>query len=173
MTINPDNRKPEELDDAAKVLAFALKRRVETEIPYQPSDWTAQCQAKCRKTGLQCPHRCRCQIPNTIGGNAVMDSDWFDVRGRDVRLCETHYRSFNLRAKQLLSLPLIDGGHLSPYNRHGYGSIVIAQDRIDWNRPVRIPKAWGVVGTKGNVPIGYFKLPRYEPAKKPATERNE
>lgn len=137
-------------------------------IPYIPTDWTAQCEAKCRKTGARCPHSCRAQIPNTIAIHPVLDANYHNVAGRPVNICYGHYCSWNARAKRLLTLPLIDGGHLSPYNQHGYGSIVIAQDRIDFAKPrIKIPPAWGVIGSDGNVPAGLLeRLPKYELATK-------
>lgn len=133
-------------------------------IPYYPTDWHAQCEAKCRKTGARCPHTCRAQIPNTIAAHAVMDEKYHTVAGRPVNLCQGHYMSFNARAKQLLTLALIDGGHLSPYNEHGFGSIIVAQDRIDFKSGcrVKIPPAWGVIGATGNVPAGILeRLPKF------------
>jgi len=59
-------------------------------------------------------------------------------------------------------LPLIDGGHLCPYNRHGYGAIVIRQDRFNFEDPASItstiPPAWGWISWEGNVPEGLLKL---------------
>jgi len=133
-------------------------------IPYYPTDCTAQCDAKCRKTGKRCPNRCRCQIPNTISSHCIMDAKWFRVAGRPVNLCVGHDRSFHVRAKRLLTLALVDGGHLSPYNPYGYGSVVIGQDRIDFkvsDFKIKIPKAWGVIGAEGKVPEGLLeRLPK-------------
>jgi hypothetical protein len=133
-------------------------------IPYYPTDWHAQCEAKCRKTGARCPHTCRARIPNTIAAHAVMDEKYHMVAGRPANLCQGHYMSFNARAKRLLALALIDGGHLSPYNEHGAGSIIVAQDRIDFKSGCRakIPPAWGVIGSVGNVPAGLLdRLPKF------------
>lgn len=118
------------------------------------TDWTAQCEAKCRKTGERCPHRCTSQFSNTLANYPVCDGNQFTIHGRPVRLCEGHSMSFIARKKRLLTLPLIDGGHLSPWNASGYGSIVVRCDRIDFTKtdPVKIPKAWGAVGAEGNVP---------------------
>ena len=133
-------------------------------IPYYPTDWRARCDAKCRKTGARCPHTCRAQIPNTIAGHFTMDKDHFHVAGRPVNLCDSHSRSWRVRAKQLLSLPLTDGGHLSPYNNYGCGSVVISQDRIAFGDPkftMKIPKEWGVIGSEGRVPEGLLeRLPK-------------
>ena len=132
-------------------------------IPYYPTDWSAQCEALCRKTGKQCPHRCASQIPTSIAGHMVMDADYFQVAGRPVRLCVGHSRSFDARAKRLLALPLIDGGNLSPYNEHGYGSVVVAEDRVDFkNGKVTIPEKWGAIGMAGKVPEKFHKLPKHE-----------
>jgi len=136
-------------------------------IHYYPTDWNARCEAKCRKTGKQCPHRCTSQISNTIAGHMVMDADYFQVIGRPARLCDGHHRSFTVRARRLLSLPLIDGGHLSPYNEYGYGSVVVAQDRVDFkNGKVTIPAKWGVIGMAGKVPEKFHALPKHEIPKK-------
>lgn len=131
---------------------------------YWPTDWDSPCEAKCRKTGKRCPHRCTTQIPNTIAAHNVMDGKQFLVSGRPARLCDGHARSWRVRAKRLLSLPLIDSGHLSPYNAHGCGSVIICADRIDFSgQPkIRVPKNWGVIGASGNVPAGLLeKLPVY------------
>lgn len=136
-------------------------------IQYWPTDWTAQCEAKCRKTGLQCPNTCDSQIPSLLAGRAQMDERWFSIQGRPVNLCRGHYRSWHARAKRLLTLPLIDGGHLSPRNRSGYGSIIIKADRINFPDndgivPVKIPPAWGWVSWRGNVPEGMLdRIPHY------------
>lgn len=128
-----------------------------------PTDWTARCEAKCRKTGKQCPHVCTSQIPSTLAGRMVCDKDYFQVHGRPVRLCAGHVRSFYARKERLLTLPLIDGGHLSPWNATGYGSIVIAQDRIYFANGAKatIPAKWGVIGTEGKVPEHLLSLPKY------------
>lgn len=141
----------------------SVPRMVRPNDDYIPTDWTAQCEAKCRKTGKQCPHRCTSQIPNTIAGHPVMDEKYFWVSGREARLCSSHNLSWWARAKRLLTLPLIDGGHLSPYNKHGYGSVIIKQDRIDFDNPkIKIPKAWGVMRWRGNVPAGLLeRLPHW------------
>lgn len=135
-------------------------------IPYYPTDWTAQCDAKCRKTGKRCPHRCNSQIPNTIASHPVMDERFHCVQGKPANLCHGHYWSWNSRSKRLLTLALIDGGHLSPYNRHGYGSVIIKQDRLNFDDPkerLKIPAAWGVIGWTGNVPKGLIeRLPKHE-----------
>lgn len=134
--------------------------KTKTHLEYVPTDWRAQCEAKCRKTGHRCPHRCNSQIPNTIAAHNVLDGNQFNIIGREVRLCDTHTRSWHLRAKRLLSLPLIDGGHLSPYNHYGHGSVVLAQDRIDFNNPefvMRIPRAWPVKDWSGNVPDDLYE----------------
>lgn len=87
-----------------------------------------------------------------------MDEHWHVVKGREVRLCHGHYNSWTARATRLLTLPLIDRGHLSPHNRSGFGSTVIAQDAIDFDNPkVTIPKAWGAVWWIGNVPAGLLE----------------
>lgn len=137
-------------------------------IQYWGVDWTAQCEAKCRKTGERCPHTCDSQIPSLIAGRTQMDASWFSIQGRPVNLCRGHYRSWHARARRLLTLPLIDGGHLSPGNRFAYGSIVIMADRIDFekedgNIKVRIPPAWGWVSWRGNVLEGMLeRIPHYE-----------
>ena len=136
-------------------------------VEYWPTDWAAQCEALCRKTGKQCPHTCNVQVPSTIAAHAPMDEKWHSVVGRPVRLCESHHRSFTLRAKKLLALPLIHGGHLSPYNHFGYGSVIIAQDRIEFHDQTfktKISPAWGWISWKGNVPAGLLKrVPPYTP----------
>lgn len=89
-----------------------------------------------------------------------MDDKHYMVRGREPRLCNSHWLSWHKRAKRLLTLPLIDGGHLSPFNRHGYGSIVITAERIDFDSPnikITIPKAWPVFSWYGNVPEGLLE----------------
>ncbi len=127
---------------------------------YQPTDWTAQCDAKCRKTGARCPHRCRSQIPNILAAHNVMDGRQFTVLGRPARLCNGHSRSWWLRSKRLLTIPLVDGGHLSPYNQYGNGSMVIGQDRLDFksdNMKATIPKAWTATHWSGRVPDGLLE----------------
>lgn len=127
---------------------------------YMPTDWTTKCEAKCRKDGRRCPHRARSRHPNTIAAHSVMDGNQFQIVGRGVYLCESHSHSFSKRAKRLLSLPLIDYGHLSPYNEYGYGSVVVFQDRIDFQDPefrMRIPAAWPVKDWSGNVPDDLYE----------------
>lgn len=131
---------------------------------YWPTDWTAQCEARCRKSGKQCPHRCNTQIPSTIAGHCVLDEKYFQVSGRPARLCASHARSWYSRAKRLQTLALIEGGHISPFNKYGYGSIIIAQDRLNFDGEERamIPKMWGIIGWSGNVPEGLLqRLPHY------------
>ena len=141
---------------------------------YYPTDWKSDCEARCRKTGKRCPHKATWQIPNTIASHAPLDGNHFLVSGRPARLCASHHRNWMLRAKRLLSLPLIDGGHLSPYNHYGVGSIVVKQDHIKFSAGAKavIPDAWGVYGWSGKVPAGLLdKLPRWEgrPVVSPAT----
>lgn len=143
-------------------------------MQYWPSDWTAQCDALCRKTGERCPHTCDCLIPSTLAtGLPQADSKWFQVKGKPASLCRGHGRSWHARSKRLLTLPLIDGGHISPANRYGYGSIIIKADRIDFDqeRPkVKIPPSWGWIGWQGNVPEGLLeRLPKLESAKSDIT----
>lgn len=132
-----------------------------TTFVYWPNNWNARCEAKCRKTGDRCPHRCSSQVPNTIAGRMVYDADYFQVSGRPVRLCEGHMRSFLARRHRGLTLPLIDGGHLSAYNHHGYGSVVFGQDRIrlDGSERMRVVPAWGVIRHTGKVPERLQGLP--------------
>lgn len=106
-------------------------------------------------------------IPSLIAsGGPACDANWYAVQGKPASLCRGHYRSWAARRKRLLSLPLIDGGHLSPANRYAYGSIIVKADRIDFSqaRPkVKIPPAWGWVSWRGNVPEGMLdRLPRLE-----------
>lgn len=139
-------------------------------LTYFATDWSRPCEARCRKSGQQCPHRCNSQIPNTIAGHFVMDSNYFVVLGRPVNLCETHWGVWNRRAKRLLTLPLIEGGHLSPYNAHGYGSVVIRADRIDFREDpprIRIPSAWGAMRWQGKVPPGLLERLPILPASYP------
>ncbi len=158
-----DNKKT--MSNSPMRTPVAPKPQREGGVQYWPTDWTAQCQARCRKTGEQCPHTCDSQIPSTIAGRAQMDSKWFTVQGRPVNLCRGHWRSWSVRSKRLLTLPLIDGGHLSPFNRSGYGSIVIAADRIDFENnklKVKIPSAWGWISWRGNLPDGLLDgIPHY------------
>lgn len=141
-----------------------LKR--EGGIQHFPSNWDEPCQAKCRKTGLQCTHKRKVLVPSTIAGSVKMDTTWFNVSGRPVGLCDGHYRSWASRARRLLSLPLIEGGHLSPYNASGYGSVIIKADRIDFTQDkpkVKIPPAWGWIGWRGYVPEGLLeRIPQYK-----------
>lgn len=64
--------------------------------------------------------------------------------GRSVRLCRVHAAR---RARARWDrLPLIEGGFLGGYNRYGFGSMVTAERRIDWERPglvLEIPAYWG------------------------------
>lgn len=134
--------------------------KTKPHLNYVPTDWTAQCEAKCRKTGKRCSHRCRSQVPNTIAAHNVLDGNQFTIAGRSVRLCESHTTSWYKRAKRLLSLPLIDHGHLSPYNEYGYGSVVLSQDRINFEDPefvMRLPAAWPVTDWCGNVPDDLYE----------------
>lgn len=143
----------------------ATQRKREGGIQYWPSDWTMQCEARCRKTGERCPHKCNSMIPSLVAaGSPVADDKWYAVQGKPASLCQGHWRSWHARAKRLLTLPLIHGGHLSPMNRYGYGSIIIKADRIDFERPkVKIPPAWGWIGWRGNVPEGLLeRLPKLE-----------
>lgn len=129
-----------------------------TDSLYIPTDWRAKCDAKRFKDGQCCQSRCRTQIPNTIACHPVMDKNYHTVLGRPVRLCEVHYRSFTRRAKRLLSLPLMEGGYLIPGNKYGYGSMVIAEETVDWENPVAtIPPYWGVMRWTGNVPKGLLE----------------
>jgi hypothetical protein len=142
-----------------------IRKPREGGIQYWPTDWSAQCEAKCRKTGEQCPHTCTSQIPSLLAGRVQMDADWYNVQGRPVNLCRGHSRSWHARAKRLLTLPLINGGHLCPGNRYGYGSIIISADRIDFGTEsikVKIPPAWGWISWRGNVPEGMLeRIPRF------------
>lgn len=94
-----------------------------------------------------------------------MDADWFSVQGRPVNLCQGHWRSWHARSKRLLTLPVIDGGHLCPGNRYGYGSIIITADRInfeDESPKVKIPPAWGWISWRGSVPEGLLeRVPQF------------
>lgn len=139
-------------------------------IQHWPVDWTEQCDAKCRKTGERCPNTCDCQVPTTVAtGDPALTDKWFSVYGKPVNLCSGHYQSWEARRKRLLTLSLINGGHLTPYNEHGYGSMVIKADRIDFalERPkVEIPPAWGWISWRGNVPEGMLeRLPKFQPGK--------
>jgi len=119
----------------------------------KPVDWSTQCEALIRGTKQRCPHRCRFQIPNILAGHFVMDKEYFEVYGRPVHLCYGHWRHWHARQKRLLTVALIDGGYLSAYNHHAYGSIVTAHERIDFKQPSsQVPKEWGVDEWKGNVP---------------------
>ena len=135
-------------------------------IQHWPSDFfSARCEAKCRKTGAPCPHVCDSQIPSTIAAHPISDKDFFSLHGRPVRLCRGHYRSWQSRKKRLLTLPLLHGGHLSPYNKFGFGSVVISADRIGFEKEhpkIKIPPAWGWIGWQGNVPEGLLdRVPQY------------
>ena len=137
-----------------------MKLVIENVIP--STDWTTQCEAVSRKTNQRCPHRATSRIPSTLAAHTVCDGNAFRVQGREAYLCTTHYRSFNLRAKRILSLKLIDGGYLSPYNETGYGSVISNCERIDFAHPdnVGLAPAWGPLECRGNVPehliIRYF-----------------
>lgn len=117
-------------------------------------DWATQCEAIVRGTKTRrCPHRCCCQIPNTLAHHCVMDGNQFSINGRPVHLCRSHQRHFDRRQRRLLSVRLIDGGYLSAYNRHGYGSIVTTSERIDFGGlRLRVPVPWGPQCWTGNVP---------------------
>lgn len=134
-------------------------------IQYFPVNWGDQCQAKCRKTGKQCCHGCNTLVPNTVASGNSQQDDWYEVKGRPVRLCHSHWLSWHKRSKRLLTLALIDGGHLMVSNRYGYGSVVIKQDRIDFSQEkprATIAPAWGWIGWKGRVPDGLLdRYPRY------------
>ena len=135
-------------------------------MQYFPTDWNAPCEARCRKTGAQCQHKCTTQVPNTIAARQT-GADYYQLSGRPARLCRSHCRSFHLRAKRLLSLPLIDGGHLSPYNAHGFGSVVVTVDRINFTAEkatMKIPPAWGWIGWRGILPEGILeRVPQFNP----------
>ena len=151
----------------------ATKKPYEGGIQHWRSDWTAQCDAKCRKTGERCPHTCNSMIPSLLAtGSPQADANWYAVQGKPANLCQGHWRSWHVRSKRLLTLPLIHGGHISPMNRYGYGSIIIKADRIDFERPkVKIPPAWGWIGWRGNVPEGLLeRLPKLESYKEENTE---
>jgi len=117
-------------------------------------DFSTQCEAIARKTNGRCPHRCRWILKPVLAGHFALDGRQFAVYGRRVHLCAGHHNSFLARQKRLLSVRLIDGGYLSAYNRHGYGQLVTATERINWDRPgtLRVPEAWGPREWGGNVP---------------------
>lgn len=117
-------------------------------------NFNTQCEAISRKTNERCPHKCCTQIPSTLAGHFVMDKKFFLVNGRPVHLCSGHSHSFWQRCKRLLTVKLIGGGYLSPYNRYGYGSIVTTSERIDFATVPRlvIPEVWGPVKWRGRVP---------------------
>lgn len=117
-------------------------------------DWETQCEAVSRKTGERCPHACCSQFPNTLASHNIADGKQFTVHGRPVHLCRGHANSAYARLKRGLTVRLIDGGYLSAYNPHGFGSIVTTCERIDWTVPcvLKIPAAWPVVAWCGNVP---------------------
>lgn len=116
------------------------------------SCWDQRCEAISRKTGERCPHLARAVIPNTLAGHFVADAEYFQVEGRPVHLCKGHSSSWWARRKRLLSVRLCDGGYLSAYNSHGYGSVVSVHERIDFDRKITIPKGWPAVSWRGRVP---------------------
>ncbi len=118
------------------------------------TNWDTQCEAVSRKTNERCPHKCCCQIPSTLANHCVMGASYYSVTGRPVHLCRSHSRSFTVRQKRLLSVRLIDGGYISAFNKHGYGTIVTVHERIDFSSALKlkVPRAWGPVEWKGNIP---------------------
>lgn len=111
-----------------------------------------RCEGVSRRTGGRCSHQSTCRVPNTLAAHLVCDGDYYQVHGRPVHLCRGHADSWWSRRRRLLSIKLIEGGYLSPYNRYGYGSIVTAHERIDFARKVTIPRAWGATQCEGRVP---------------------
>lgn len=102
--------------------------------------FTPQCDAL-KKDGSRCLRRSGWTVPNTLSGTGYGKDDW--VHGRSVHLCCQHGDPF---WDHKTPVRLIAGGFLQPYNRFGYGSVVL--DRaVDWNtcRPptrMNVPKYW-------------------------------
>ena len=127
-------------------------------------DWSTQCEAISRKTNERCPHRCRSQVPNILASHNVADGQQFAVYGRPVHLCAGHASHWWARLRRGLSVRLIEGGYLSAYNRHKYGSIVTTRERIDWDtaRKLTVPQLWPAVSWTGRVPEHVARALRIE-----------
>lgn len=78
----------------------------------------------------RCKRNAYITIPNIISGTGVGKDDW--KYGRDVHLCNQHGLRFVTTKKPQR---VIENGFLQPYNKYGYGSVVLV-DVIDWkNQP--------------------------------------
>ena len=100
------------------------------------------CDAINRKTNKQCTKTSRWTIPNTLAGHLVMDKDYFMLSGRPVHLCHGHANSWFARCKRGLTLKLMDGGYLSAYNTHKYGSVVIDREDGIYGEKPTIARSW-------------------------------
>lgn len=95
------------------------------------------CDALTQQRGSRCSRRAIWRLPNIIRGTGVGRDDW--VCGRTVHLCEQHMRQWWRRRV----LPLHHDGILQPYNKYGYGSIVLLE-HVDWEAgaPVHVAPYW-------------------------------
>lgn len=105
------------------------------------SDYGHQCDA-ITVNGIRCRKLNRWFTPC----RAVYDARFGSYRAVEylpVRLCQWHWvKEIKLR-KQGNRLQLHGGGWLGPYNRHGYGSLVIDSPTVDWGNPkLSVPEAW-------------------------------
>jgi hypothetical protein len=112
------------------------------------------CDAISRKTNKRCPHKSwAARVPNVLASHNVCDGNQHCVEGVPVELCRGHARSWDSRRRRGLTLKLINGGYLSAYNKHKYGSIVLSTDHPDLDVVLKVPKVWSkVTRTSGNVP---------------------
>lgn len=91
--------------------------------------------------GKQCTRRAWTTTPNVMAGDGHAYT-----YGRDVPMCVQHNRMFwRKRDKSpLWRLPLIENGFVGCYNKFGFGSIVTAEQYVDWDTVERltVPKYW-------------------------------
>lgn len=97
-----------------------------------------RCEAITKK-GTQCKFGNRCTIPNIIGGGPQKDNTQKPWRyGRAAHVCLKHHRKYQ---------KLINGGFLQPYNKYGFGNIIL-------NRFINFNDETGE-------PIGEYNLPDF------------
>jgi hypothetical protein len=118
-----------------------------------------------KSDGEQCTRRAWTIIPNVTSGDGHSYT-----YGREVPMCAQHNCMFWRRRENdpFWRMPLIHNGFVGCYNKYGFGSIVLAEETINWHGVVQgltIPRYWAYnedqkTSYRERQVRGVFKIPQ-------------